>query len=56
MREGAATHRLVEYRHQEHVTVFEIGLHFIDGLDPESETENRPVDKAAAAQVIIQFL
>lgn len=37
MREGATTYSLVEYRHKEHVTVFEIGFHFIDGLDPERE-------------------
>lgn len=38
MRKRASTHRLVEDRHQEHVTVFKIWLHFIDGLQPERKT------------------
>lgn len=34
MRERATTHSLVEDGHQEHVTIFEIGLHFGNGLNP----------------------
>ena len=40
MREGAPTHGLVQDGHQEHVAVFEIRLHLIDGLDPERERNN----------------
>lgn len=41
MREGATTYSLVEYSHKEHVTVFEIRFHFINGLDPESERQTQ---------------
>lgn len=37
VREWATTYSLIEYRHKEHVTVFEIRFHFINGLDPERE-------------------
>lgn len=37
MREGATTYGLIEYCHKEHVTVFKIRFHFINGLDPERE-------------------
>lgn len=35
VRKGAATHSFVEYRHKKHVTVFEVRLHFVNGLNPE---------------------
>lgn len=35
MREGATTHSFIEYCHKEHVTVFEIRFHLINGLDPK---------------------
>lgn len=38
VREGATAHSLIEYGHKEHVTVFEIWLHFINGLDPGEKT------------------
>lgn len=37
VRERAATYSLIEYCHEEHVTVFEIRFHFINGLNPERE-------------------
>lgn len=39
MREGATTHSFIEYCHKEHVTVFEIRFHFINGLDPKGESD-----------------
>lgn len=38
MREGAATHGFVQDRHKEHVAVFEIRFHLVNGLDPEIES------------------
>lgn len=37
VRKGATANSLIEYCHEEHVTVFEIGLHFINRLDPVIE-------------------
>lgn len=37
VREGAAAHSLIEDRHKEHVAIFKIGFHFINGLDPRKE-------------------
>lgn len=56
MREGATTYSLIEYGHEEHVTVFEIRFHFINGLDPESENtifrHKQAHQMASAAQVL----
>lgn len=37
VREGAAAHSLIKDRHKEHVAVFKIRFHFIDGLYPGKE-------------------
>lgn len=44
VRKGATAYSLVEYCHEEHVTVFEIGLHFINGLDPVIERKTQCID------------
>lgn len=38
MRKGAATHGLVQDRHEEHVAVFKIRFHLVNGLDPAIES------------------
>lgn len=38
MGEGAATHGFIQDRHEEHVAVFEIRFHLVNGLDPEIES------------------
>lgn len=37
MRKGATTHGLVQDRHEEHVAVFKIRFHLVNGFDPEIE-------------------
>lgn len=38
MGEGAATNGFIQNRHEEHVAVFEIRFHFVNGLNPEIES------------------
>lgn len=38
MGEGAATHGFIQDRYKEHVAVFEIRFHLVNGLDPEIES------------------
>ena len=37
MRERATAHRLVQDGHEEHVAIFEVRFHLIDGLDSGKE-------------------
>lgn len=40
MRKGAATHGLVQDRNKEHVAVFEIRFHLVNGLNPKNRIEH----------------
>lgn len=56
VREGATAHSLIKDRHKEHVAIFKIWFHFIDGLYPGKERNttlipNRLIREATATDL-----
>lgn len=56
VREGATAHSLIKDRHKEHVAIFKIRFHFINGLYPGKERHttlipNRLIREATATDL-----
>lgn len=55
VREGATAHSLIKDRHKEHVAIFKIRFHFINGLDPGKERNTTLIPNREAMATDLEF-